>query len=320
MTKIIDFAHLSRVSLRETEMVDWVDDALRMKQQVILPAKLSLKPDATTFFNVMPTIIPALQVAGVKVVNRYATRQPALDSQIMLYDLKTGGLKAIMDGNFITTARTGAVAAHSVRLLAKHDFTSVGVIGLGNQARSAVKALLALFPNRDLTINLYAFQGQERDFRAYLMTLPGHERLTITDVPTVAALFAASEVILSALTYAEADLLPDPTMMRPGTLLVPIHTRGFMNLDCVVDRVYCDDVAQVQGFKYFKDFKHLAEVAEVLQEPSLGRQTDEERITVYNIGLALHDIFFAAKLYDKVQAEATASIELTPPTEKVWYW
>jgi len=148
MVKIIDFKQLSEMNISEIEKIKWVNEALCVKKTSILPAKLSLKPEKEIFYNVMPTIIPSLNVAGVKIVNRYPKRFPTLDSQIMLYDLDTGNLKAILDGNFITTARTGAVAAHSVNLFAKKNFKSIGFVGLGNQGRSALKAILSQFFNK----------------------------------------------------------------------------------------------------------------------------------------------------------------------------
>ena len=84
-----------------------------------MPAKISMKPKEDIFYNVMPSLLPQFQSGGVKIVTRYPGRTPALDSQIILYDYETGKIKALMDGNYITTMRTGAVAAHSIKLFSK---------------------------------------------------------------------------------------------------------------------------------------------------------------------------------------------------------
>ena len=101
----------------------------------------------------MPSLIPKYS-GGVKIVTRYPGRTPALDSQIILYDYTTGTVKALLDGNYITTMRTGAVAAHSIMLFSRHNFKEIGMIGLGNQARATLKILLALYPNRKFIIKL----------------------------------------------------------------------------------------------------------------------------------------------------------------------
>ena len=56
---------------------------------------------------------------GLKLVSRIENHIPALQSDITLYDAKTGELLAIMDGNWITAMRTGAVAALAARTFQK---------------------------------------------------------------------------------------------------------------------------------------------------------------------------------------------------------
>ena len=73
---------------------------------------------------------------GVKVVTRYPSRIPSLDSTILLFDADTGEKLAFMDGNWITAMRTGAVAAHSINLLEKKNIKEIGIMGLGNTARA----------------------------------------------------------------------------------------------------------------------------------------------------------------------------------------
>ena len=101
----------------------------------------------------MPVILPSINYGGVKLVTRYPKRNPSLDSEILLYDLKTGENVALMDGNWITTMRTGAVAAHSIRLLANPEFSVIGFIGLGNTARATLKVLLSVFRRNILKLN-----------------------------------------------------------------------------------------------------------------------------------------------------------------------
>lgn len=318
-TQLFDFKQLSGVQVSEYEKVQWVDEALRMQAKVQLPAKISLKPQPEVFYNFMPVIIPALQIAGVKVVNRIPGDTPALTSQIMLYDLPTGALKAVMDGDYITTARTGAVAAHSIQLLAKHHFQSLGFIGLGNQARATAKAILTISQTRPMQVVLLKYKDQAQEFMAYLRSLKLANPLAIQIVNSPEAVFAASEVIISSVTYAKNDLLTDPSVMRAGSLLVPIHTRGFMNLDRVVDRIYCDSVDQIRNFKYFTQFRDLAQMSDVLLGQAPGRKNDTERLTVYNIGTALHDLFFAEQLYERLNGLGRSAFDWRAPTKKVWY-
>jgi ornithine cyclodeaminase len=85
---------------------------------------------------------------------------------------------------------------------------------------------------------------------------------------------------------------------------VPIHTRGFQNCDTTFDKVFADDTGHVQGFKYFNQFKHFAEISDVLKGENIGRSSDDERILSYNIGLGLHDVYFASKIIELLDQKA----------------
>ena len=72
-----------------------------------------MKPSEGTFCNVMPCILNN-GYGGVKIVTRYPERIPSLDSRLILFDAMKGDFLALMDADWITTMRTGAVAAHSI--------------------------------------------------------------------------------------------------------------------------------------------------------------------------------------------------------------
>ena len=59
----------------------------------------------------------------------------------LLFDPETGALQAILDGRYITEARTAAVSAVSVRKLARAYSRVLAILGSGVQARSHFEAL-----------------------------------------------------------------------------------------------------------------------------------------------------------------------------------
>jgi hypothetical protein len=71
------------------------------------------------FVGVMPAFIPEPAALGTKVVSVFASNTavglPTHLATIVLLDPMTGELLSIMDGRFITEARTAAVSAVSVR-------------------------------------------------------------------------------------------------------------------------------------------------------------------------------------------------------------
>lgn len=83
--------------------------------------------------------------------------------------------------------------------------------------------------------------------------------------------------------------------MKQGILVVPVHTRGFQNCDSIFDKVFADDEGHVKGFRYFNEFRKFGEIGDVISEKIKCRECDTERIPSYNVGIGLHDIYFAKK-------------------------
>ena len=64
----------------------------------------------------------------------------------MCFDVASGHLRAVIDGNFLTAIRTGAASAVASRVLARPEATILGLIGCGDQAVSQLHALSRVFP------------------------------------------------------------------------------------------------------------------------------------------------------------------------------
>ena len=126
-----------------------------------------------------------------------------------------------------------------------------------------------------------------------------------------------ADVLLSCVTVATELLFPDDAWFKPGLTLVPVHTRGFQNCDLFFDKVFGDDTEQIQKFKYFSRFRQYAELKEVLEGKIIGRADDEERIISYNYGMALHDIVFATKIYERIKGHSVG-FELSIQDKKIW--
>lgn len=318
--RFITFEDIAGLGIDPARCVDWVGEALAHKGQCVLPKKISMKlPELPeVFYNCMPSLVPYLHRGGVKLVTRYPGRKPALDAELLLYDLTTGDCLALMDADWITTMRTGAVAAHSIQLLAVPGYERVGFVGLGNTARATLLCLQAVLSGRPFEVGLLRYKDQAELFEERFSGLPGLS-FRVFDDPEKLAHW--SEVLVSCATYFDGDLV-SAEVFRPGSLLVPVHTRGFASCDLAFDKVFADDEAHVSGFGYYAQFKDkLTEVASVVQGAAPGRQSEGERILAYNIGISLHDMVFASKVYDRcVDAMPAVGHELSleKPTGKFW--
>ena len=311
--KIITHQDILNLNITPGEAYDWSEFVIKNKNTAILPPKISIKPDTMegVFCNVMPCYFG--DFGGVKMVTRYPDRAPSLDSQLMLLDTKTGVTKALIDANFITALRTGAVCVHSLLQFAVKDFSTIGMMGLGNVARATAIILFDKVKDRKLTVKLLKFNDEHQLFADRFKDC---ENVEFQFCDTAEEVVDGSDVVISAVTYAGQNLCEDK-YFKPGVVVIPVHTLGFTNCDLFFDKVFADDYGHVKHFKYFDKFKSFAEVSDVVNGIKSGRENDEERILVYNIGIALHDIYYAGQIYGKMENSAT-EVEFLPPTERFW--
>ena len=108
------------------------------------------------FFGVMPAFIEQPAALGTKLVTVYHSNTtrglPSHLATIILLDPETGALLAVVDGRYITEARTAAASAASTRHLARPDTRVLAIFGTGVQARSHAEALMAVRPFDEVRI------------------------------------------------------------------------------------------------------------------------------------------------------------------------
>lgn len=310
--KKISFEEIKNMNIDPLNFVNWVKEAFLNKYDCVLPHKISMKYYGDGFVNVMPSIIPSEGVYGVKVVSRNPNSEPTLKGDIFLFDIETNDLIATLDGTYITALRTGAVAALSTITLAKSDYESIALIGLGNVGRAYIKCLLPLIEDKNITLKLKKHHNQEQDIINYLKDYPNIKIELFDDMESF---IKDSDVIVSSITVAN-DLLAEESWFKKGCTLIPVHTRGFQNCDEPFDMVVCDDYSHVEGFKNYDKFHNCTELSKILRNESAGRINDEQRILVYNIGISLHDVVIANKIIKSINYQVDNEEKVS--TDKYW--
>ena len=264
----------------------------------------------------MPCLLPLLngkKYFGLKLVSRIEGQIPTLKSDITLYDAESGRLLAVMDGDWITAMRTGAVAALAARTFQREGVATYSMIGLGNIARAVALCLIA-DNNNPITIRLMRYKDQAEQFAE---RFKAYDHVTFEIVEDKTAFVSEADVLISCVTVATELLFPDDFLFKKGVTVIPVHVRGFQNCDLFFDKVFGDDTGQIQKFKYFNQFHEYDEIHHVLQGKNPGRTNNEERILSYNYGIALHDIVFASKIYERLQADV-AGFEFKKQVKKIW--
>lgn len=292
--KIITSKDIEVLDISPEQCVEWVKEAFLIKNQCQLPPKISLHPQGTDFINTMPCILPPeYHTFGCKVVTRIKGQHPALNSEMMMFDTLTGKMTALVNTDWITAMRTGAVAALAINTFRNSKAEIYSFIGLGAMGHATLDCFLATNKNREMIVRLKKYKEHaEKTIDRY----SAYKNVKWEIADSMEDLVKDSDVVVSCITDADGLLVEDLNLLNPGVLVVPVHTRGFQNCDTVFDKVFADDEGHVRGFKYFNQFRQFAEFGEVLSGKTKGRANDDERILSYNIGLGLHDVLFAHKI------------------------
>ena len=293
--EIITDPVIRSLDITPLQCIDWVTESFSIKEKSQLPVKLSVHPSASDFINTMPCLLPPeYGVFGCKIVSRHRCISPSLKSHITIFDSTDGRMLALFEADWITAMRTGAVAAVAAGALLRSGASVFSILGLGVTARSVMRCLAARFSDRQLTVRLLDYKDHASRFISEFSSLPG---ITFEVCGSMRSLVGDADLVVSCVTEADTLLVSDLSWFRPGVLLMPVHTRGFQNCDTVFDRVVADDEGHVRHFANFSRFRSFVELADVLSGHKHGRLDDEERIISYNIGLGLHDVVFAYKIY-----------------------
>ena len=148
-----------RIVLPMRDLIDAMESALARfsSREVTQPLRSVIEVGLQrAFVGIMPAFISDPPALGTKVVSVFGSNAavglPTHLATIVLLDPMTGELLAIMDGRFITEARTAAVSAVSTRHLARADASRLAIIGSGVQARSHLEAIAMVRSLRDVRV------------------------------------------------------------------------------------------------------------------------------------------------------------------------
>ena len=151
------------------DLIETMTSALRRfsSAQVVQPVRPTIAIAADAFFATMPAYVRSASLSGerqdasgaalgAKLVTVFGGNSArGLHTHlatVVLLDPETGALWAILDGRYITEARTAAVSAVSSRLLARPTASSLAIIGSGVQARSHLQALSRVHQLKQVTV------------------------------------------------------------------------------------------------------------------------------------------------------------------------
>ena len=270
-----------------------------------------------SFFGVMPAYIPGSSALGVKVVGVFdGNAKRGLESHlstIALFDTDTGALIALMDGRYITEARTAAVSAVATRHLAHaSDVTKVCVIGSGVQARSHLLALNCIRQFVEVRVwspdrvhrEHFAKEESKRFGLSVLAAENAEEAAQVADL-IVLATSASEPVLMSQWVSDGAHVISvgacrphqremDPSLVARARLFVDSRESALTESGDIV-------LSIAEG--HFGAEHIVAEIGEIINGRVQGRTSLSEVTIFKSLGMAVEDITAAAMVYERARAE-----------------
>jgi alanine dehydrogenase len=292
--------------------------------EVLQPVRTVLSVGPTqAFFGLMPAYIQHPARLGAKLVtvfnNNVQHGLPSHLATILLLDADTGALIAVMDGRYITEARTAAVSAVSARHLAKRDAAILAIIGTGVQARSHLEAYAEVRALKQVRV----WSPQPRSRERFVADMTGRVAVPIVAATTAEEAVRDADLVVLA-TSSPTPVIRDDWIGR-GAHVVSVGAcrpdQREMDPALVArSRLYVDSRAAalvesgdiVLGMKERRfDRDHVrGELGEVVLGRAAGRG-DQHVITVFkSLGMAVEDVT-AADLVLRKAIETGAGTELT---------
>lgn len=282
---------------------------------------MRLPGDTVRLLAAMPGFVggdTGAEAVGAKLVSVYP-ENPArgLESHygaVILFDPDTGRPRALLDGTFITTARTAAVSAVAVDLLARPDAATLAVVGAGVQARAHLWALAGVRGFREARVASRTPAHAQALAAAVAPQLP----FPVKALAEIQQAVEGADVIVTTTSAAEPVVRRE--WIAPGAHIVAVgsSTPAARELDSATVRDALlvvdsragalaeagDILAPLQEGAITANHVH-AELGELLAGARPGR-TSAAQITLYkSLGLAVQDI--AAARLAVVRAEAAGA-------------
>jgi alanine dehydrogenase len=292
--------------------------------EVLQPVRTVLTVGPTkAYYGLMPAYIPEPGSMGAKLVTVFGDNHkrglPSHLATILLLDPETGSLIALMDGRYITEARTAAVSAVSARFLARAEASTLALIGSGVQARSHLEALQHVRQLKDIRV----WSPRPHSREQFIAEMSPRLGIPIQDAPSAEAAVSGADLIV--LATASKTPVVESEWVAPGAHIMCVGAcrpdqremapqlvkRGRLYVDSrAAALVESGDVVMNINDGLF-DKTHLrGEIGELVLGRVPGRAADADVTIFKSLGMAVEDVV-AADLVFRRATETGAGTELT---------
>ena len=277
------------------------------------------------YFNNIMGLVPGMKSMALRIDSSFSKEIEVAGSKrrvypgdfiglVLLFDMDTCNILAIMDDHYISAMRVGATSAVASNYLARKDAQVMALLGSGEQAKTQVTAHACV---RKLTkVKVYSPTKANRE--KFAKEVSAETGIEVVPTNSAEEAIRGSDIVTAATNTVDPVILGK--WVEPG-----MHLNSIVGGDGFLPRKELDDEAVVKanlivvGYKpqifldkqaEFHDrlerglvkAEDLHELGELVNGNCRGRQSEQE-ITFFknNTGMGIQFAVTARKMYDKAK-------------------
>lgn len=288
-------------------------------QTILLPRVSQVLPGNSGAFRIMAAVLPSANWFGLKTLTGYPGRRLPGETYftLLLFEMNTGALRAVMAANHLTGIRTGAATGVATKYLARENSTVLGIFGAGVQAGHQVTAisevrlikLVKVFDlNRTKAFEFANWVTDDCGIPAVVMpgpkeTVKGSD-IVVTATTSLESLFASEWLDpgthvngVGANAAAKQEL--DPGCFAKSKVVVDFKTQALEE---------AGDLRRAIAAGLISVEQIHAELGDLVVGRKKGREDNAEITLFKSVGVAIEDIAAASFVYEKAIARGVGTV------------
>ena len=256
----------------------------------------------------MASAVRSRNALGLKV---YPTFGGLVQFIVPLYDATTGRMLALIEGDWLGQARTGAASGVATKYMARANSRRLGLFGTGGQARTQLLAVCAVRPIE--RVHVYSRSLENR--AAFVAEMQPQVEAELVGVDDPRAAVAGMDIVTTMTSSSQPVF--QGAWLEPGTHISAAGANHLRRREIDGDavarsgRIAVDSVEQAkleagdlaaavnEGRLRWED---VLEFSEIVGGRVPGRTSDDEITLFESQGISVWDVAAAARVYELATA------------------
>ncbi len=305
---LLSAAEIAQSAPSPAEIVSLVEVTYRMEAngEADVPPKIGVHPGGPeNFLHAMPVWVGGTRALGMKWVSYFprnaAGGRPDSTGIIILNDPDSGIPVAIMEGLWITYARTGACAALAAKYLAGDAPRRLGLIGCGGLGQWSLRMIGAVLPSIE---EVFVASKRPETRQSFCTTMAKEGPWRLMPVDHVRRAVEGMDIIVSSVPKLKEHPVRGH-WWSPGSVMIPLDVTGAWDDEMyqMADRMVCDGPANLKSAldRYRPNLAidpvRMGTMQDLAAGRSVARRATSDRVLAFITGIASLDIALAWEIY-----------------------